>query len=58
MKMFEPCVKKYLYSHVRSKFMYIYPSEWDIALMLPTEQFRKANKQRVWNESKKQIGVI
>ena len=58
MKMFEPCVKRYLYSHVRSKFMYIYPSEWDIALMLPTEQFRKAGKQRVWNDSKNQLGVI
>lgn len=58
LKMFEPCVKRYLYSHVRSKFMYIYPSEWDIALMLPTESFQKSNKQRVWNDSRNQIGTV
>lgn len=58
MKMFQPCIKRYLYSHVKSKFMYIYPSEWDIALMLPTEQFRKSGKQTVWRDSKNMIGGV
>jgi len=57
-KLFEPCVKRYLYSHVKSQFMYIYPSEWDIALFLPLEAFRKAGKQVVWYDSKKKAGVL
>lgn len=57
-KLFEPCVKKYLYSHVQSKFMYIYPTEWDIALMLPLESFEKLGKQAVWSDSKRKVGVL
>lgn len=57
-KLFEPCVKKYLYSHVRSKFMYIFPTEWDMALMLPLESFEKSAKEAVWNDSKRKAGVL
>lgn len=38
-KMFKPCVKQYLRSHVQAQFIYVYPSEWDIALFLPVEKF-------------------
>ncbi len=48
---FRPCVKRYLNSHVRSKFMYINPARWDQALFLPAERFQKKAKQYVWNES-------
>lgn len=57
LKWFKPCVKHYLTEHVRSKFMYIYPSEWDIALFLPTERFAKASKAQVWVDSKRTLGV-
>lgn len=33
------CIKKYLNSHVRSRFFYIKPDEWQKALMLPLDQF-------------------
>lgn len=52
---FEPCVKRYLKFQMRSKFMYIAPNEWDIALFLPTERFQKATTAKVWKDSKKQI---
>ncbi len=42
-KYFKPCVKHYLTNQVRSKFLYVYPSEWDVALFLPTERFRGAS---------------
>lgn len=51
-KFFKPCIKQYLTSHMASKFMYIYPSEWDMALFTPTEQFEKATKTQVWKHSK------
>ena len=52
---FKPCVKRYLTSQVQSRFMYVYPSEWDIALFLPTERFTGATKSQVWAQSKKKI---
>lgn len=38
-KLFKTCVKQYLRSHVQAKFIYIYPSEWDVALFLPVDKF-------------------
>lgn len=54
-KEFRPCVKRYLTKQVVSKFMYVYPSEWDIALFLPTERFVGASKSSVWADSKQKI---
>jgi hypothetical protein len=55
-RFFKPMLKKYLRSHVRSQFLEIQVNEWDIAIFLPTESFRKADTGRVWEESRKQIG--
>jgi len=57
LRFFSPCVKHYLNEHVRSRFMYVYPSEWDIALFLPTERFTKKSKTQVWNDSKRMLGI-
>jgi hypothetical protein len=54
-KYFEPCIKKYLFSQVRSRYFYVTPSEWDMALMLPTERFVGASKQQVFKESTQKI---
>jgi len=56
-RFFKPTLKKYLRNHVRSPFMEIQVTEWDIALFLPTESFRKADTSLVWSESRKKIGV-
>lgn len=51
----EPCVKHYLYQQVRSPFARIDSQDWATAMMLPVEQFVGANKQAVWQDSKKVI---
>jgi hypothetical protein len=48
-----PCIKRYLFRHVDSRFLQITADEWDIAAMLPVERFQKATKQRVFAESRK-----
>jgi hypothetical protein len=53
---FKPTVKHYLTDHLMSRFMYIFPAEWDVALFLPLEKFQKASKQKVWADSRKIIG--
>jgi hypothetical protein len=53
--MFKPTFKRYLTAHVRSRFVKIHPTEWDIALFLGAEQFVGASKTKVWAESRKII---
>ena len=52
-KYYAPCYKHYLDKHVQSRFIWIPPTEWDFALFLPTERFKKQSKEQVWTESKK-----
>lgn len=37
-RLFEPCVKKYLFSHIRSSFIYIEPEHWETAVFLPVQK--------------------
>ena len=55
-RLFKPTLKKYLRNHIRSNFFQIASNEWDIALFLPTENFKKASKDQVWADSRKKIG--
>lgn len=52
---FKPTVKHYLHDHMSSRFYYIHPSEWDIALFLPLSQFQKAHATTVWKDSRRII---
>lgn len=54
-KEFKPCLKHYLNSQLKSRFIYISPAEWDIALFLPAAKFIGANKQKVYADSRKII---
>ena len=48
---FKPCIKRYLNSHIRSRIMAVDHNEWDVALYLPVQQFRKAAPKDIWQES-------
>lgn len=54
-RFFQPCIKRYLISHVRSKFFYIEPTEWDMALFLPFDRFVGSNKTRIYRDSRNRI---
>ena len=51
-KYFRPCFKHYLSDHVTSNIMKVDASEWDIAIFLPIESFKKARKSTVWTKSR------
>lgn len=55
LRFFRPCLKKYLFSHLRSKFFYIEPKEWDMALFLPLDRFIKTTRAAVYKHSKESI---
>ena len=52
---FKPCVKHYLTNHLQSTLIYVDPSEWNLALFVPSEQFRKDSKTNVWQDSIKAV---
>jgi hypothetical protein len=47
----KPTVHRYLTSKIKSKFVLVNADEWEVALFLPVERFRKANKKEVWAHS-------
>lgn len=55
LKYYAPCFKHYLTKHVDSKIVLVEPSEWEIAMFMPTQQFNKASARSVWAQSRKMI---
>lgn len=52
-KAFQPCIKRYLGKHFRSRFIRVSPENWNTAVFLPVEGFQKATKKKVWADSRK-----
>lgn len=52
---FEPCIHRYLTSHVKSQLIEVDIKEWDYVMMLPLARFEKMGQRRVWDESVKMI---
>jgi hypothetical protein len=48
---FRPMLKRYLFSHLRSKLLMVQPNEWDVAAMIPIQQFKGARASTVWKDS-------
>jgi len=48
----KPTVHRYLSSKVKSQYVLVNADEWEVALFLPVERFRKATKKKVWAHSK------
>lgn len=46
-----PCLKKYLWANVTGKFVEIEQDEWDTAILLPVQQFKKKSAPYVWKDS-------
>ena len=57
-KYFKPCVKRYLYNHLTTRFLLIPANEWDIALFLPLEGFVKTTKNNVFKDSRRIINAF
>jgi hypothetical protein len=55
LKAFQPCFKHYLTKQVDSQIAMVEAPEWEIAMFMPTEQFRKKNARSVWAESRRSI---
>jgi len=54
-KEFKPCLKRYLFNHMRSRLLTIQPNEWETATLLPLQMFKGATANKVWTESAEEI---
>lgn len=50
-KAFRPCVKRYDSRSIQTPLLQVGAQDWDLALFLPVEQFRKESKSFVWHDS-------
>jgi len=48
---FQPCIKKYLFSHIRSNLIEIPIDEWDYVCFLPLAKFVGASQRKIWDDS-------
>lgn len=50
-----PLVREYKAKYIRSRLLEVQPRDWEIALFLPAEQFRKRGKQSIWAITREEI---
>lgn len=50
-----PCIKRYLYNHIQSKFIFVEPEEWEMAVFLEAAMFVKQDQKTVWRDSRRQF---
>lgn len=54
-KYFRPALKRYKFSHMKSRIIQLDMNEWNTALFLKVERFEGARTSKVWADSRKQI---
>lgn len=55
LRYFKPCFKHYLTKHVEGRISKVEAPEWEIALFMPTQRFKKATATQVYADSRKAI---
>lgn len=48
-------IREYKARYIRSQLLEVHPADWEIAMFLPTEAFRKAGRQTIWGDTRKKI---
>lgn len=56
-ELLKPCIKKYLYSHIRTHIIEVNREEWVNVMFLPYERFKKKTSQEVWKDSENIINA-
>ena len=52
---YRPCVKRYLYSHMRSRPVKVPSNSWMSTVYLPVASFKKDNEGKIWSDSRRKI---
>lgn len=52
LRLFKHCIKRYHYSHIRTKMAFIPPNEWKAVPFFPLDRFRGITRDMVWRLSR------
>ena len=55
LKFYKPCLKRYLFSQVKSRLARVEAPEWEIATFLPTADWSGSSSNKVYQDSRKII---
>ena len=55
LKFYKPCLKRYLFSQVKSRLARVEAPEWEIATFLPTADWSGSSSNKVYEDSRKII---
>lgn len=55
LKEYRPAIKRYNLRNVRTRFIHIHPSEWNVVIFLPTHNFIGQSAELIWEESLRKI---
>ena len=51
LKYYKPCLKHYLFTHVKSPYSVVKRAEWRDALFIPTAKWEKSSEKEIWKDS-------
>ena len=54
-KFYKPCLKHYLFRHVKSRLARVPAPEWEIATFLPTADWQKGSASTVYKDSRRMM---
>ena len=54
-KYFKPCIKRYLFTHLKTQVQIVRPQQWPKAILLPVADFRKSSSSNVWKDSRSML---
>ena len=55
LRLYKPCFKHYLTTHIESRIAKVQPSEWEIAMFMQTQRFKKSTATNIYRESRRAI---
>ena len=55
LRYFKPCFKHYLTNHVESRIVKVEPPEWEIAMFMQTQRFKKSKAGAIYKDSRKKV---
>tara|TARA_R110001592_G_scaffold11777_6_gene57647 strand:- start:3486 stop:4076 length:591 start_codon:yes stop_codon:yes gene_type:complete len=55
LRYFQPCFKHYLTNHVESRIVKVEPPEWEVAMFMQTQRFKKSKAGAIYKDSRKRV---
>jgi len=55
LRYFKPCFKHYLTEHIESRIAKVEPTEWEVAMFMQTQRFKKSTASNIYRDSRQKL---